>query len=881
MKAKSRIATTVLMFSACGLGVALAQPSSSEAAAQDTTGSQRTAVEPGFPAGAGLDSASSEVVDAALKQAATAHGIYKALVYQTVWAAVEANDVYDVENHLVRGVNINAPRPDGATLLHQAARAGNIYMIDHLLARGADINAIQGQNLTPVIAAVDAGQREAVRFLCERGASYAVEQAIEHGDKESVGVFLDRNPNMIEEPLPDFGYAMVLTSEGRGVSGEEPDLRERTKTLLLVAVQSDRIDMVQFLLARGASFVRDRSAVDSLFYAAMHGYEAMVRLIVADGMDPDAQTDSGETALYKLAAKGGPATMIDLLVELGASVNVPTEGGVTPLLMAAKRGDLPAVEALLKYGARVDRMDNAFRTSLSYVAEKGYTDVAKSLIAHGASLSSRDRKGRTPLHMAAAGNRLKTLEALVESGADVMAQDAAGWTPLHYAAQVGNCDMAALLVSKGATVEQPSGPNFTALHAAAQAGKDSVLEYFLSLGVFVDLLDRDRRAPLYYALESKSLPAVRLLVDHGADVNAVDAHGETPLFPAVQTLDDVVLLNSKGKNLSQSEDPLPGIPGPEKLATLLLTRGANVKVKDNQGRMPLHAAAELRCFQTARLLVENGAETDPRDANGATPLYWAAQDPDPRLFDLLIPLGADIHIVDNAGQTLLHVAAAQGAASTVRYLISQGLDMNVLDNSGMAPIHHAANNGQYEAVQALTKAGADVHLQATNGQTALRLAKDSRDRVVKEVGEFAGLGAVTAKHQRTFKVLRSLIAISLNTAAVGENVEELRRLVGLYPDFLEEEIGHLTPLARAIGANNMPAVELLISAGAQPLGLGRTKKTAYGLAMEKGSIEIAGLLKPYQDVVAAKQPCPVEVRADIGKKIVEQYRARGPGAEGR
>ena len=51
--------------------------------------------------------------------------------------------------------------------------------------------------------------------------------------------------------------------------------------------------------------------------------------------------------------------------------------------------------------------------------------------------------------------------------------------------------------------------------------------------------------------------------------------------------------------------------------------GANVNVKHNADKTPLHLAAELGDTPTARLLLKAGAKVNALDSDRGTPLDWA------------------------------------------------------------------------------------------------------------------------------------------------------------------------------------------------------------------------------------------------------------------
>lgn len=69
--------------------------------------------------------------------------------------------------------------------------------------------------------------------------------------------------------------------------------------------------------------------------------------MIEKGIDVNAQTNTGETLLFKEVY---PET-IEMLIKSGASVNILNKNDDTALHYAAKRNDLESILLLLKYGA--------------------------------------------------------------------------------------------------------------------------------------------------------------------------------------------------------------------------------------------------------------------------------------------------------------------------------------------------------------------------------------------------------------------------------------------------------------------------------------------------------------------------------------------------
>jgi hypothetical protein len=155
----------------------------------------------------------------------------------------------------------------------------------------------------------------------------------------------------------------------------------------------------------------------------------MVRLLVARGAELDAKDDAGFTPLVTATRWGkGEARvreMVESLVVGGADVNARTPGGgwgpagsdgLTALQQAAENGYLTVVELLVEHGADVNLEFKDGRTPLYWAASNGHRGVVASLLAHGANVNAR-AKGRSALGAARERGHREIIDLLLERGA--------------------------------------------------------------------------------------------------------------------------------------------------------------------------------------------------------------------------------------------------------------------------------------------------------------------------------------------------------------------------------------------------------------------------------------------------------------------------------
>lgn len=452
-----------------------------------------------------------------------------------------------------------------------------------------------------------------------------------------------------------------------------------------------------------------------------------------------------------------------MMVTLFASGAVPPEA---PLADAAMNGDMSRVEALLRQGADVNAAQGDGMTALHWAAELGRADMAARIIEAGADVAVKTRVGDyTPLHVAARGGHADVTRVLLEAGADPSARTSTGGTmPLHFAASTASEETVAALLEFGASVDaREEHWGQTALMFAASAGRMATVETLLEAGADVNaksgVMDMRQRAA-----EDRAAGQIRdeIIAGFRADAGVGPDEAWAPTPEQVQyALEEARKLSEErvGESMrtlrSAFTPPQVQVDNPTQLS---------------QEEMEAMAAADDEYDNSYPALV--GAQ------GGLTPLLHAIREGQPEIAFALLDAGADVNMVSGGDHTSpLLMAAMNGHFDMMFGLLDRGADPNLASDAGTTPLF-AVINTQWAPKARYPQQRAYLQQEATHHD-----------------------------------VMRALLA-----AGADPNVRLTKHLW-----FMEYTFSHLgidmrgaTPFWRAAHALDVPAMRILVEAGADP-----------------------------------------------------------------
>eukprot|EP01137_Pigoraptor_chileana_P037271 Opistho-2@34109 len=278
--------------------------------------------------------------------------------------------------------NIRLVTESGDTLVHVAARAGHHELASILLSRGCKVNARNKLGRTPLH---DAATMAVVEVLIDYNANLSIQDS-------------EGNTALHYAAAAENGMAMVRLLLQRGSKTKTKNTSGETP--IAVACRFGRTECLLTLLEM------DPEAAERppLVVAAEYGHGDTVRALLDRGVKVERPvlTQTLGAALVKGKENPNCIDVVKLLIEKGASVQVPYAGGNTALHLATL-GNRP--------------------------------DVCAFLFERNVLVNARNDLHETPLHIAMRNDNMRMAELLVANGSDGTVKTKTGLTPYDY---IGN-----------------------------------------------------------------------------------------------------------------------------------------------------------------------------------------------------------------------------------------------------------------------------------------------------------------------------------------------------------------------------------------------------------------------------------------------------------
>uniref|UniRef100_A0A8C5JPR5 Transient receptor potential cation channel subfamily A member 1 n=1 Tax=Junco hyemalis TaxID=40217 RepID=A0A8C5JPR5_JUNHY len=496
----------------------------------------------------------------------------------------------------------------------------------------------------------------------------------------------------------------------------------------------------------------DAASVASQDVFKVHGSACRLRSFIKKNRSGLTKVDELNATPLHHAAEGGQIELMQLIMDDSSyeALNVMDSSGNTPLHWATKKNQVESVRLLLSRGANPNILNSNMMAPLHMAVQSLHNEIVKVLVQHSSTdVNLEGETGNTPIIVACYKDNPEALTLLIENGGKICKRNKTGCMPIHAAAFSGAKKCLEILLKKGEELGHSAKThiNFTnngkcsPLHLAVQSGDLEMIKMCIEFGAQIDLKQNEKCTALHFAATQGATEIVKLMMSAYAGeesiIDAADGNKET-LLHRTALFDHYELaeyLISMGANIDsvdiEGRSPLllATSCASWKIVNLLLSKGANVSLKDHLGRNFLHLTVlqpgGLQHLNEKYLQMEHIKNlVVDEDNEGCTPLHYACRQGVALSVNNLLSLNVSIYSKSRDKKSPLHFAASYGRINTCQRLIRDMKDTRLLnegDKKGMTPLHLAAQNGHEKVVQFLLKRGA-LFLCDYKGWTALHHA---------------------------------------------------------------------------------------------------------------------------------------------------------------
>ncbi|XP_052864009.1 poly [ADP-ribose] polymerase tankyrase-1 [Anopheles cruzii] len=451
-----------------------------------------------------------------------------------------------VNNLLANHARVDVFDNEGRSALHLAAEHGYLQVCDALITNKAFINSKSRVGRTALHLAAMNGYSELVKFLIR-----------DHNAVVDILTLRKQTPLHLAAASGQMNVCKLLLELGANIDATD-DVGQKP---IHVAAQNNYSEVAKLFLQQHPNLVMATSKDGNTcaHIAAMQGSVKVIEELMKfdrNGVISTRNKLTDSTPL-QLAAEGGHADVVKVLVRAGASCTDENKSGFTAVHLAAKNGHGPVLEVMRSSNSLRVSSKKLGLTPLHVAAYYGQADTVRELLINvpatvksdspsGTSLVPElgNESGLTPLHLAAYSGNENVVRLLLNSaGVQVDAATTEnGYNPLHLACFGGHVPIVGLLLSRSAELlHSVDRHGKTGLHIAAMHGHYQMVEVLLGQGSEINASDKNGWTPLHCTAKAGYLDVVKLLVEAGGSPKSETNYSCAPIwFAASEGHNDVL-----------------------------------------------------------------------------------------------------------------------------------------------------------------------------------------------------------------------------------------------------------------------------------------------------------------------------------------------------
>lgn len=305
-------------------------------------------------------------------------------------------------------------------------------------------------------------------------------------------------------------------------------LDDTNNTILHLLASHGQTSMLSFLLSRISGIENDLSSLNQATSTSTPRYVT----VVSDVLSSLPVNLMGSNPLY-MATERGLTSMIILMLQHHANVNLTLPDGSSCLYVAAQKGNVQLVKLLLHCQANVNLNKSNGTSPLWIATQQDHVDIVSLLLEARANVHSKKKNGVSVLNVASELNRAQIMELLLIARADPNDVDE-HQPPSHHRNSISSTSSLSVASSSSSTlVPRPS----SALLSAVRNRHTEATQLLLAANANINnqtYFQQQQPSPLFTACSIGANDIVGLLIEAKANINDQRSDdGASALFVAV------------------------------------------------------------------------------------------------------------------------------------------------------------------------------------------------------------------------------------------------------------------------------------------------------------------------------------------------------------
>lgn len=409
---------------------------------------------------------------------------------------------------------------------------------------------------------------------------------------------------------------------------------------------------------------------------------------------------------------------------------------ITGLLSATKQGDLESIQKSIKiFGYPANGTKTTDYVLLQTAIQKKYNDIAKFYINSGCSVNDNSNGNNknlaTPLYLAVEHKEDELVTLLLQRGAVIdIKNEKTGMTPVHLAANKKFFHILYKLLHYSCNINLCDSLGRTVLHILLFGHKENDNEK-----IFIEIIRKvmfkksctslkyNGETALHLAASMKQKMILSTLLEIADSVNEVNSLGNTVLHSLLSVSHGNVNDSNEQENLE--------------IVKKLVSKGANLNLKNQNGQTPLHLAAKNKHFEVLSYFLLYKLDLDICDQLGHTTLFYLLDNflqisPKNlnqylRLIKTLVVYGARVDKINTKSSD--YVVHFHTHFKNIMWILADGKGAhNYRDCNGNSFLHIALSTNPIDIniVQVLLKNGFKADVQNSRGMTPIHMVAQKK-----------------------------------------------------------------------------------------------------------------------------------------------------------